>query len=94
VKSSAQVAMRLKIAGIVHGVSFRATMARVAEQHRVRGWVRNMNDGTVEAFLEGNEAAVLRVTEWARRGPPRAVVKRVEARRVVPQNFRDFRIEA
>jgi acylphosphatase len=87
------IAMRLRIMGLVHGVSYRATMARVAQDHGVRGWVRNMNDGTVEAFLEGNEKAVLKVAEWAKRGPPRAVVKKVESRRVVPRRFRDFRIE-
>jgi acylphosphatase len=90
----AVIAVHLKIYGFVHGVSFRAGMARVADSQGVRGWVRNLNDGTVEALLEGDEKAVGKVADWAKRGPPRAVVKKVQTSRVPPKNRRDFRIES
>ena len=85
-------AVRVKVRGLVHGVSFRATMARLATDLGVRGWVRNMPDGSVEAFLEGDERNVKRVVEWAKSGPPRARVDRVQVEQASPRNHRDFRI--
>jgi acylphosphatase len=85
-------AFRIRIKGLVHGVSFRASMARVASDLGVRGWVRNLPDGSVEAFLEGDERDVRRVLDWARTGPPRARVDRVDVESASPKNHRDFRI--
>ena len=85
-------AVHVRIKGLVHGVSFRSSMAQVAADLRVRGWVRNNPDGTVEAFLEGDERNVRRVLDWARTGPPRARVDRVDVEPSAPRNHRDFRI--
>ncbi|MDE1858682.1 MAG: acylphosphatase [Thaumarchaeota archaeon] len=85
-------AVRVKVQGLVHGVSFRATMARLATDLGVRGWVRNLPDGSVEAFLEGAERNVNKVVEWAKSGPPRARVDRVQVQPASPRNHRDFRI--
>jgi acylphosphatase len=85
-------AVRLRITGLVHGVSFRASMARLAADAGVRGWVRNLPDGAVEAFLEGDERNVQRVIDWARSGPPRARVDRVDVEAASPRRHRDFRI--
>jgi acylphosphatase len=86
------IAVRIKVRGLVHGVSFRASMARVATDLGVRGWVRNLPDGSVEAFLEGDERNVQRVVDWAKTGPPRARVDRVDIQDASPRNHRDFRI--
>ncbi len=72
------VRAHLFISGRVQGVFFRANMRRVAREHGVKGWVRNLPDGRVEAVLEGPEDAVKKVIEWAHRGPPLARVERVE----------------
>lgn len=85
-------AVRLRVRGLVHGVSFRSSMAQIASNLGVRGWVRNLPDGSVEAFLEGDERNVKRVLEWARTGPPRARVDKVEVEPASPRNHRDFRI--
>lgn len=86
-------AVGLKISGIVHGVFFRASMAEVAAENGVAGWARNMADGSVEAFLEGEEAGVARVLQWAKRGPPRARVDSVKVQNLRPRTSRGFRIE-
>jgi len=49
------IAVRIRVTGLVHGVFFRASLAEVAADNDVRGWVRNRSDGSVEAFLEGEE---------------------------------------
>jgi len=85
-------AVHIKIRGLVHGVSFRSSMAQLASDLGVRGWVRNLPDGTVEAFLEGDERKVMRVVDWARLGPPRARVDKLDLEQAAPRNHRDFRI--
>jgi len=85
-------AVRVRIKGLVHGVSFRSSMAQMAGNLGVRGWVRNLPDGSVEAFLEGDERNVKRVLDWARSGPPRARVDKLEVQAATPRNHRDFRI--
>lgn len=85
-------AVHVRIRGLVHGVSFRSSMAQTAASLGVRGWVRNLPDGSVEAFLEGDERNVKRVLDWARSGPPRARVDKLDVEAAAPRNHRDFRI--
>lgn len=49
--------------GRVQGVGFRFTAHRIAKQHPVRGFVRNLRDGTVELVAAGSDAAVRRFLE-------------------------------
>jgi acylphosphatase len=68
------------ISGDVQGVFFRATAEEVARRHGVRGWIRNNQDGTVEAVAEGEEASVNEFVVWCRKGPRAAHVVSVEVR--------------
>ncbi len=93
VQAPRKIRLHLWISGRVQGVFFRSTMKEEADARGVRGWVRNLPDGRVEAVLEGDEQAVRSLAEWARRGPPAARVERVD---VVEEQytgeFRDFRV--
>ena len=62
-------AVRLVISGRVQGVGFRAFVERQAFKRRLRGWVRNRRDGTVEALLIGEESALGEMEAACRRGP-------------------------
>ena len=88
-----RIALRVRVYGLVHGVYFRASLARFASEQGVAGWVKNVPDGTVEALLEGDEAGVMKVVEWAHKGPPRARVDSVKVEAQAPRNLRGFRIE-
>ena len=70
----ADVTYRLVICGRVQGVFYRGSMASRANALGVKGWVRNRLDGSVEAVVQGEAHEVNRMVEWARRGPPNAVV--------------------
>ncbi len=72
-----RVARRLLISGRVQGVGFRYYVEARAMAEGVHGWVRNLSDGRVEAFIEGDEESVERVDAAARRGPPGARVDEV-----------------
>lgn len=71
-------ARRLRIEGRVQGVGYRDWLVREASRRGLEGWVRNRADGSVEALLAGEEAAVQAVLSACRRGPPLARVERIE----------------
>jgi acylphosphatase len=63
------------VRGEVQGVFFRDSTRKQAEERSVSGWVRNRDDGSVEAVFEGSEDAVESMLEWCRSGPSRAQVE-------------------
>jgi acylphosphatase len=68
---------RVVVDGRVQGVFFRDSCRRQAAAAGLSGWVANRSDGRVEAVFQGAPAAVERLVEWCRHGPPRAVVTAV-----------------
>lgn len=74
----ASARLRLIVSGKVQGVGFRAFVAREAGKLGLRGAVRNLADGRVEAEFEGQAAAVEAMRFVCRRGPPYARVDAVE----------------
>ncbi|MEM3692713.1 MAG: acylphosphatase [Candidatus Bathyarchaeia archaeon] len=72
------IRVRVQISGIVQGVFFRASTRRIALELGLKGWVRNLPNGRVEAIFEGEEEKVRKALEWCRKGPPGAKVEKVE----------------
>jgi len=72
------VTRRLSIRGRVQGVGYRDAMRIEARRLGVTGWVRNRHDGSVEAVVQGAPEAVEALMQWVHRGPPLAMVLRVE----------------
>ena len=68
---------RVTVTGRVQGVFFRAWTKEQADQLGVGGWVRNCQDGSVEALVAGDRDAVEAMIERMRRGPPGAKVERL-----------------
>lgn len=66
------------VSGRVQGVNFRAATRDQARQAGLRGWVRNLDDGRVEAVFEGSRAAVHRLISWCHTGPISAHVEHVQ----------------
>lgn len=68
------------VTGTVQGVYFRQNTKQEADQCGVRGWVRNLPDGRVEAVFEGDDASVNEVIKWCHAGPPKAKVTDVSVK--------------
>jgi acylphosphatase len=68
------------VSGQVQGVFFRDTARRRAGQMGLQGWVRNLPDGRVELFAQGEDEAVRRLERWLHEGPRGAEVEGVEVR--------------
>ena len=86
--------MRVYISGIVQGVFFRAATRRAAADLNLSGWVRNMDDGRVEAVFEGEDAAVEKMIAWCKIGPPSARIEKVTvSEEHYSSGFQDFTIK-
>jgi Acylphosphatases len=83
---------RVTVRGQVQGVGFRWSAQAEAERLGLAGYARNLPDGTVQAELEGSEAAVQRMLEWLHHGPRHARVEAVEVTDVDPTGERRFLI--
>jgi acylphosphatase len=88
-----RVARRFVISGKVQGVGFRWFTHETASREGLKGWVRNLPDGRVEAVLEGEAEAITRVERALRSGPRGARVEKVQADDEEPGGYRSFTIE-
>ncbi|MEM2226011.1 MAG: acylphosphatase [Candidatus Bathyarchaeia archaeon] len=81
------------VSGLVQGVFFRHETAKRAIRLGVKGWVRNLPDGRVEAIFEGERESVEKLLEFCRHGPPGAIVEDLEVRwEDYRGEFKDFRV--
>jgi acylphosphatase len=83
---------RVVVHGNVQGVFFRDSTEKEARARGVAGWVRNRDDGAVEAVFEGDPDAVEALVEFCRSGPSRADVERVEAEEEQPDGLDGFEV--
>ena len=86
------VRYRVLVSGRVQGVYFRGTCRQLAVRRGVRGWVRNLPDGRVEAVFEGQPDDVQHLVDWARHGPRAAVVADVSVQPEPPEGLGAFQI--
>lgn len=78
---------------MVQGVFFRQETSRKAQQQNVKGWIRNLSDGRVEALFEGTEENVNQIIEYCKHGSKIARVTNVEVNlETYKGEFTDFQI--
>lgn len=83
-------ALRLSIVGRVQGVGYRAWAVDEAMRRKLRGWVRNRRDGSVEALIIGDADAIAGMVTACRMGPPLARVTDVQPSSAVNDGSTDF----
>jgi protein-L-isoaspartate(D-aspartate) O-methyltransferase len=84
--------VRVLVEGRVQGVWFRESARQEADRLGVAGWVRNLDDGRVEAVYEGDPAAVTALVGWSGRGPEGALVANLSVNDEAPQGESGFRV--
>ena len=80
------------VSGHVQGVSFRDATRSQAEQLGLSGWVRNTQDGQVEAVFEGDPDTVQQMVEWCKSGPSSADVEDLSVDNERPENLSSFEV--
>ena len=80
------------VKGKVQGVFYRAATKAVADQLRVKGYVRNESNLDVYVAAEGDDISLEMFLEWCREGPQEASVTSVETREGELKNYRNFEI--
>jgi acylphosphatase len=90
--SDSPTRLRLSIHGRVQGVWFRDSVRRRADEHGVNGWAENLPDGSVQAVLEGDPAAVRAVAVFCRAGPRHARVDHVDEYEEEAEGLQGFEI--
>ena len=84
--------IRLYITGTVQDVFFRGFVKENAERNNVKGFVRNLEDGRVEVFIEGDVDSVNKMIELCKKGPKHSQIKNVEEKPERFQGMREFKV--
>jgi DNA ligase D-like protein (predicted 3'-phosphoesterase) len=86
------MAFRANVSGRVQGVGFREATRRRALELGIQGWVRNLDNGSVEVHAEGSEAALTALREFLHIGPSGASVSAVDLTAARPEGHEQFAI--
>lgn len=84
--------VRIYIEGTVQGIFFRAFVKENAERYNVKGFVRNLDDGRIEIFLEGDTNDVDKMLELCQKGPKHSEIRKVEIKDEKFQGIKEFKI--
>lgn len=80
--------VRIYLTGTVQEVFFRMFVKENAERYNVKGFTRNLEDGRIEIFLEGDADNVNKMIELCKKGPKHAQIRKME---IKPERFQDFK---
>lgn len=87
------IAVHVRVSGRVQGVYYRAFTRDRALALKVRGWVRNVPGGGVEAVLEGERKQVGELLRAMKAGPAGSAVLGMELSEIECKGYEDFEIE-
>jgi acylphosphatase len=87
-----RIAVHVFVSGRVQGVWYRQSAADQARARHVAGWARNLPDGRVELWAEGERDRVDAFLAWCRTGPRNARVSGVEIEDTAPAGANAFEV--
>lgn len=85
---------KIHVTGHVQGVGFRWSAAREARNLGIKGYIKNLSDGSVYIEAEGSLIQLTSFVEWCRKGTGFGFVESVKVDIIPPANYTDFRIES
>ena len=85
---------KIHVTGRVQGVGFRWSAANEARNRGIKGFVKNLSDGSVYIEAEGSITQLNTFIEWCKKGPGFSFVESVNVETYPPVNYADFRIES
>ena len=80
------------VSGFVQGIGFRQYIKSRANKLNIKGWIKNLPDGRVEAILQGRTQDIDKIILLCRKGPFLAEVEKVEVEKLPDQKFESFDI--
>lgn len=90
---SSQIRAHVFVSGKVQGVGYRASVWDMAVLLHINGWVRNLNDGRVEAVFEGSPDSIEEMMRWCHQGSPVAQVSQVTVEYEAAEGLKGFEVE-
>jgi acylphosphatase len=84
--------IHLVIKGKVQGVFYRATAKQTAKKYGITGWIRNTEEGNVEALVSGDKRSLDQFIDWCKKGPSNAKVDEVTVSQRGFAGFNTFEI--
>ena len=87
-----ELRLDLVIEGRVQGVGYRYSAKIEAESLCIKGSVKNMRDGKVFLTAQGERETMEKFLRWCHKGPPGAIVRKIEKVHGKKENFSEFRI--
>lgn len=82
----------IRITGRVQGVGFRFETRRMARLYGIKGFVKNLSDGSVFIEAEAEEQQLSNFVAWCRKGPAHALVEDLELKKGDLKNYSVFDI--
>jgi len=87
------ISVHVRVSGRVQGVFYRAFTSDRAKALGIKGWVRNIPSGGVEAVLEGERKQVGELLKAMKTGPAGAIILGMEFSELECKGYEDFQIE-
>ncbi len=88
-----KIQTKVIVTGRVQGVFYRAETQKAANKLKVKGYVKNLANGSVKAVFEGEKKAVAQMVQWCHKGSPGSMVDHVKAEDLkVLSDFKTFEI--
>jgi len=84
--------MRFYVSGSIQPVIFNRFIKENADKLKIKGFIRNLQDGRVEIFIEGGIDSITKMAPLCRKGPQHSLVKGIEEKEERYQGFPDFKI--
>jgi acylphosphatase len=79
--------------GVVQGVFFRANIERKAKELRLNGYIKNLNDGSVEIIAEGDIEKIKKLIEFCKSSPGISKVMNISVNYKKIEGFKNFEIK-